>query len=95
LRVGAEIGLQWRSLLRYTHALEQNRAGILETETPGYNRLDLDITYDWKASERMKILFFAKLSNMTNATIRNSTSLLRSFAPEPGFSSQVGFSAAF
>ncbi len=98
LRFGAEFGLQWmqwRSLLRYTHALEQNRPGLLETETPGYNRLDLDITYDWKASDRMKILFFAKLSNMTNATIRNSTSFLRSFAPEAGFSSQVGFSAAF
>lgn len=98
LRFGGEIGFewtQWRGGLRYTHALEQNRPGILDTETPGYHRLDLDLTYDWKMSEHRKILFFAKLSNMTNTTIRNSTSFLRNFAPEAGFSTQVGMSASF
>jgi len=98
LRFGGEVGFewtQWRGGLRYTHALEQNRPGILDTETPGYHRLDLDLTYDWKMSEHRKILFFAKLSNMTNTAIRNSTSFLRNFAPEAGFSTQVGVSASF
>ena len=98
LRFGGEIGFQWtqwRGGLRYTHALEQNRPGILETETPSYHRLDLDLSYDWKMSDHRKILFFAKLSNMTNMTIRNSTSFLRNFAPEAGFSAQVGMSASF
>lgn len=98
LRFGGEVGfqwMQWRGGLRYTHALEQNRPGNLETETPSYHRLDLDLTYDWKMSDHRKILFFAKLSNMTNTTIRNSTSFLRNFAPEAGFSAQVGMSATF
>lgn len=97
LRFGGEIGLrwaQWQGGLRYTHALAQNRSGNLETDTPGYHRLDLDLSYDWKMSNDRKILFFAKLSNMTNTTIRNSTSFLRNFAPEAGFSAVVGMSAA-
>lgn len=98
LRFGGEVGfqwMQWRGGLRYTHALAQNRPGILETETPHYHRLDLDLAYDWVLSNHRKILFFAKLSNMTNTTIRNSTSFLRNFAPEAGFSAQMGMSASF
>ncbi len=98
LRFGGEIGFQWtqwKGGLRYTHALEQNKPGVLETNTPSYHRLDLDLSYDWKMSDKRKILFFAKLSNMTNTTIRNSTSFLRNFAPEAGFSTIVGMSASF
>ncbi len=98
LRFGGEIGFQWthwRGGLRYTHALSQNKPGNLETDTPSYHRLDLDLSYDWNMSEHKKILFFAKLSNMTNTTIRNSTSFLRNFAPEPGFSAVMGMSATF
>lgn len=98
LRFGGEIGLQWtqwRASLRYTHALKQNKPGNLDTETPEYHRLDLDLSYDWNMSEHKKILFFARLSNMTNSTIRNSTSFLRNFAPEAGFSAQFGMSAMF
>ena len=96
LRFGSEIGLrwaQWQGGLRYTHALAQNKPGNLETDTPSYHRLDLDLSYDWKMSNDRKILFFAKLSNMTNTTIRNSTSFLRNFAPEAGFSALIGISA--
>jgi iron complex outermembrane recepter protein len=98
LRFGSEIGFQWtqwRGGLRYTHALEQNKPGMSETDTPSYHRLDLDLSYDWKMSDHRKILLFAKLSNMTNTTIRNSTSFLRNFAPEAGFSAVVGMSASF
>ena len=96
LRFGGEIGFQWTQWqggLRYTHALAQNNPGNLETDTPGYHRLDLDLSYDWRMSENRKILFFVKLLNMTNTTIRNSTSFLRNFAPEAGFSAIVGLSA--
>lgn len=98
LRFGSEIGFQWaqwRGGLRYTHALRQDKPGNLETETPGYHRLDLNLSYDWNMSDYRKILFFAKLSNMTDRTIRNSTSFLRNFAPEAGFSALIGMSATF
>lgn len=97
LRFGGEFGVEWnnwRGGLRFTQALSQNRPGDLETNTPRYHRLDLDLSYDWKMSEDRKILFFSKLSNMTNTTIRNSTSFLRSFAPESGFSALIGMSAS-
>jgi iron complex outermembrane recepter protein len=96
LLFGSEIGFQWAQWqggLRYTHGLAQNRPGNLETDTPGYHRLDLDLSYDWRMSESRQVLFFVKLLNMTNTTIRNSTSFLRNFAPEAGFSTIVGLSA--
>lgn len=98
LRFGGEIGFQWTQWqggLRYTHALAQNNPGNLETDTPGYHRLDLDLSYDWRMSDNRQILFFVKLLNMTNTTIRNSTSFLRNFAPEAGFSAIVGLSTEF
>lgn len=98
LRFGAEIGVQrtqWHGALRYTHALRQNRPGLFETTTPGFHRLDLDVTYDWILANRRKILLFSKASNMTNSVIRNSTSFLRNFAPEPGFSFELGFRMDF
>lgn len=98
LRLGFEIGSdygKWRGSLRYTHALSQNHPGLLDTATDGYDRLDLDVTYDWAVSQRSKLLLFGKASNMTNSVIRNSTSFLRNFAPEAGFSFIAGFRANF
>ncbi|HRQ61950.1 MAG TPA: TonB-dependent receptor, partial [Alphaproteobacteria bacterium] len=89
LRAGFELTAShgpWQAGLRYTRALAQNRPGLKETSTDGYDRLDLDMSYDWKATNRIKLLLFSKVSNMTQSVIRNSTSFLRNFAPEPGFS---------
>ncbi len=98
LRFGAEIGAErnsWQSALRYTHALAQDKPGLNETQTAAYDRLDLDLSYDWKTKAGQKILVFGKASNMSDSMIRNSTSFLRSFAPEPGMSLEIGFRANF
>jgi iron complex outermembrane receptor protein len=98
LRLGGEIGLQWANWqgnIRYTHGFKQDKPGHWETDTPSYHRLDMDISYDWKMTESQKILFFTKFSNITDSTIRNSTSFLRNFAPEAGFSTTIGLSASF
>jgi len=98
LRFGFEVGTsyeKWKGSIRYTHALSQNHPGLLDTATDGYDRLDLDVTYDWAVSNRIKLLLFGKASNMSNSIIRNSTSFLRNFAPEPGVSLVAGFRANF
>ncbi|SDY02629.1 iron complex outermembrane recepter protein [Nitrosomonas halophila] len=98
LRAGFELTAShgpWQAGLRYTRALAQNRPGLKETSTDGYDRLDLDMSYDWKATNRIKLLLFSKVSNMTQSVIRNSTSFLRNFAPEPGFSFEAGLRATF
>ncbi|GAB4266576.1 MAG: TonB-dependent receptor [Methylomicrobium sp.] len=98
LRFGFEVGLEndgWQSALRYTHALAQDRPGLNETETPAYDRLDLDVSYDWQLTKGQSLLLFGKASNLTDSVIRNSTSFLRSFAPEAGLSLEIGFRATF
>ncbi len=98
LRFGVESGFEWaewQAELRYTQALAQTRPGELETSTPGYYRLDMDISYDWQLAENRNMLFFIKFTNLTNQVIRNSTSFLRNFAPEAGFSTVAGINATF
>jgi len=98
LRAGVEWGVtrgHWQGALRYTHALAQNRPGLLETVTPAYDRLDLEVSYEWPFDEGRQFLLFSKASNMNDAVIRNATSFLRSFAPEAGFSFEMGFSLQF
>ncbi len=98
LRFGFEIGAtwqSWQSRLRFTHALEQDHPGNLETATPDYQRLDLDISYDWLYDNERNLLLFARFSNITDQEIRNSTSFLRNFAPEAGFSTVIGMNLTF
>jgi iron complex outermembrane recepter protein len=98
LRAGFELRAShgpWQAGLCYTCALAQNRPGLRETSTDGYDRLDLTMSYDWKATNRKKLLLFGKASNMTQSVILNFTSFLRNFAPEPGFSFEMGFRATF
>ncbi len=98
LRFGFEVGLQrggWQSALRYTRALRQHRPGLNETETPAYDRLDLDIAYTLDWTDGKTLMVFGKASNIGDSAIRNATSFLRSFAPEAGLSLQAGFRAQF
>jgi iron complex outermembrane receptor protein len=42
-----------------------------------------------------EILLFAKGKNLLNENIRNSTSYLRNFAPEPGRSAELGLRISY
>jgi iron complex outermembrane recepter protein len=97
-RYGFEVGLQknaWQGAFRFTQALAQDRPGNDETGTSSYHRFDLDVSYDWRADSGQKVLLFGKASNLSDSPIRNSTSFLRNFSPEPGMSLEVGFRANF
>ena len=45
--------------------------------------------------KHIDVLMFAKGNNLLNQTIRNSTSFLRNFAPEPGRGVEVGVRIQF
>ncbi|MDA1342792.1 MAG: hypothetical protein O2966_02715 [Proteobacteria bacterium] len=42
-----------------------------------------------------EILLFAKGKNLLDKNIRNSTSHLRNFAPEPGHSAEIGLRISY
>ncbi|SDK62899.1 TonB-dependent receptor [Microbulbifer yueqingensis] len=88
LALGGDYG-QWNWEWRTTHAFDQDHPGAFEEETAGYTRMDLSARYNVEVGGSDAVLF-ASARNLLDEEIRNSTSLLRDFAPEPGRSVEAG-----
>jgi iron complex outermembrane receptor protein len=98
LRYGLQIDHtmnDWSSYLRLTRADEQPHAGDHETPTDGYLLLNVGSQYQVKAFQDAKLMVFAKGNNLLNENIRNATSYLRNFAPEPGRGAEMGLRIIF
>jgi len=83
------------SSLRLTRAEAQNYFGDNESKTEGYLLLDMNVNYKVRWAEKVDALFFIKANNLLNASIRNSTSMLREVAPEPGRGVELGVRVTF
>ncbi len=81
--------------LRLTRAEKQTKTDENETPTSGYLLLNANINYNWQFSKDSNALFFVKGNNLLNETIRNSTSFLKDFAPEPGRGAELGVKITF
>jgi iron complex outermembrane receptor protein len=98
LRYGFQISFEdddFSTNLRLTRAEAQNLAGENETTTPAYLLLNLGAQYRLSGFNDSEVLLFAKGKNLLNETIRNSTSYLRNFSPEPGRSAELGIRINF
>ena len=84
----------WSGFVRVHHGFEQDKPGVNETPTAAYTRVDAGIFYAIERPGNSWQLFL-KGNNLGDAEIRNSTSYLRNFAPEPGRGVELGFSLAF
>jgi iron complex outermembrane receptor protein len=85
----------WSSYLRLTRADSQPYAGDHETPTAGYVLLGIGTQYQIKDFEEAKLMVFAKGNNLLNENIRNATSYLRNFAPEPGRGAEIGIRISY
>ena len=97
LRTGLALGGeydQWNWEWRTTRAFEQDRPGAFEEPTDGYTRMDLSARYNLKVGGSDAVLF-ASARNLLDEEIRNSTSLLRDYAPEMGRSVEAGIRFIF
>ncbi|MDT8438996.1 MAG: TonB-dependent receptor [Wenzhouxiangellaceae bacterium] len=95
-RIGA--GIDWhrgpmRANLQYYRAMERSDVAEFETETSGYNMLDLNLVYALDL-ERTRVEFFLKGSNLLDETQRAHTSFLKEFAPLPGLNLSGGIRVA-
>jgi iron complex outermembrane receptor protein len=96
-RIG--IGLSWHAeswnfrlnlfRLNLTEVMKQDNTAIGESDTDGYTLLDLYADYHLKVGNG-ELLIFAKGSNLLDEEIRNHTSFLKNFAPEPGRGVRLG-----
>ncbi len=98
LRYGFELDYtkaEWSGNLRLTRAEAQNNPGANDTPTPGYVLLNIGTEYQVKDFHEVSLLLFAKGNNLLNENIRNSTSYLRNWAPEPGRGAQIGIRMSY
>lgn len=80
---------RWMLSLTATYVAEQTDPGEFETTTDAYARLDGSVHYLIPGSKGQGSVFI-RGKNLTNEKIRNATSFMRNFAPEPGRSVEVG-----
>ena len=86
---------EWSGNLRLTRAEAQNNPGANDTPTAGYVLLNIGTEYQVKDFHEVSLLLFAKGSNLLNENIRNSTSYLRNWSPEPGRGAQIGIRMSY
>ncbi len=86
---------EWSANVRFTRAEAQQNPGLNDTSTAGYYLLSLGSQYEIKDFYGSKIILFTKGNNLLNENIRNSTSYLRNFAPEPGRGAEMGFKVTY
>ncbi len=98
LRYGLQLSYEkndWSTNARLTRGEAQNYSGENDSNTPGYMLLNLGTQYRVASFSDSEVLLFAKAKNLLNENIRNSTSYLRNFAPEPGRSAELGIRVSY
>lgn len=97
-RAGFDAGLRsgpWSGNLTVIRALSQRRTAPLETPTPGYTRVDAEVTWRLEDSARGGITVFLQGSNLLDQEIRLHTSYLKEVAPSMGRSFTLGLRGEF
>jgi iron complex outermembrane receptor protein len=97
-KLGAELryfGNNWSANARVTRHGEQDDVGRLELKTDGYTLLSAYADYHLPLGGDSEVKFFIRGNNLLDEEVRNHTSLLKNFAPEPGRSITLGFRLDF
>jgi iron complex outermembrane receptor protein len=86
---------RWTARVRYTHGFAQDHPGQFETPTAAYDLLNAYLDLRLERGAGREIVLFLNATNLLDEEIRNSTSYLRSFSPEPGRGFEFGVRARF
>ena len=78
-----------------TRVMRQSNRAELETSTPGYTLVNVEVTYRIKKTKSNGIRIFVQGKNLLNEEMRVHTSFLKNFAPLPGRSLVVGLRGEF
>ncbi|MFO1206004.1 MAG: TonB-dependent receptor [Burkholderiales bacterium] len=97
-RLGVDANYQqgpWGAYVLLLGAFRQTRVAPLETETPGYVRLDAEVSYTLKRETFGPVTLYLAGRNLLDQDIRFATSYTKAFAPQPGRSFVLGLRAQF
>lgn len=96
LGLGVEWHLdRWSSNLSWVRASRQDRVAEYETPTPGYDLLNLDLSYRLPIGARSTWDIFGKGNNVLNEDVRNHSSFLKDQAPQIGRNFVFGLRGQF
>ncbi|MHB1051631.1 MAG: TonB-dependent receptor [Thiobacillus sp.] len=85
----------WATNLSVVRAARQNRLAELETETPGYTRVNAEVSYRIKQSKSIGYTVFMQGKNLLDDEMRVHTSYLKDVAPLPGRAFVLGLRGQF
>ena len=83
----------WSVNATVIHSLAQKRTAPLETPTPAYTRVDLEVAWRFGGGDRATL--FVKGTNLLDDEIRLHTSYLKNVAPQMGRSVTLGLRTVF
>ncbi|MFW7340753.1 TonB-dependent receptor [Pollutimonas sp. H1-120] len=83
VRLQARLGGDWSSNVEAYRVFRQDRLAGYESETPGYNMLNLGIEYDGRAGA-LDYTAYLRATNLANQQAFNHASFISSAAPLPG-----------
>ncbi|WP_255398910.1 TonB-dependent receptor [Nitrosovibrio sp. Nv6] len=98
LRFGLEFNHRtgpWTSNVSATRVMRQNDLAELETSTPGYTLVNIEVSYRIKETRSNGIKVFLQGKNLLNEEMRVHNSFLKNFAPLPGRALVVGLRGEF
>src|SRR5690606_24302298 len=95
-RVGGRLSMVSGSVsgdLEFFRASEQNQIAAYETPTPGYDMLNLTVSFAPFGEERGT--FFMRGSNLLDEEVRSHASFMARVVPMPGRNLSAGFRHSF
>ena len=93
-KVNANFSDTWSGTAEYYHVFEQDRIASYETETEGYNMVNLGLAYNGQYMQGNDYRVYFKANNLLDETIYSHTSFL-STIPQVGRNFTVGLDFSF
>lgn len=93
-RVNADFGDGFSGLAEYYHVFKQDKFAAYETETSGYNMVNLGVAYAARATNQADYRVYLKANNLLDETVYNHASFLSNL-PQVGRNFTVGVDFTF
>ncbi|MEN8382049.1 zinc piracy TonB-dependent receptor ZnuD [Acinetobacter radioresistens] len=93
-KIDADFGHGFSGMAEYYHVFTQDKIAAYETETEGYNMVNLGLAYSARATDKTDYRIYVKANNLLDETVYNHASFLSNI-PQVGRNFTVGLDFNF
>lgn len=93
-RFDADFGDGFSGMAEYSHVFNQDKIAAYETETDGYNMVNLGVAYAARVSNKTDYRVYLKANNLLDETVYNHASFLSNI-PQVGRNFTLGIDFSF